>query len=902
MGTIIKLARVAWLALALMGVSAFLTFSPALAQGGSAALRSSVADLILEGKFAEAEPRAKQWLAVAERSGGESAEVGDALEALIKIYAGLKRFDDADAAWRRCLELRVKLVGKKHALITHTIDIMAGIYVDQGRRGDAQKLWREGLAAFDKGPSIAAVERIPNPPNNSYRQATDQIAKGQLKNAEATLRANGDQEALATFLLDHNRRAEGVAIHRRLLELAPTAERAMKTAILYRQRGLSSEEQEFLTKAAAIQEKGLGSEHGDLIATLTLLAASFERQNDLHKAYTTLQRVSAIAGALRTRQAFTTPVAVALQMRRPHIDFLRVAARLARERPKLATDIASETFQAGQLVTETVLNATVSQMGLRLSAGSGALPNLIRERQDLEREWQRLDRLLLAAVTSATSQGERDGVREQIAGIERRLMMVDAELRKTFPQYHNLAALSPLHLADAQALLRAKEAIAQFAVLGEQSYVWIVTRSEARWIALAEPASEIEAAVAALRCGLDFEGSWGAGSRAESRQRCRDLLGRSYTQADTQIPRPMPFHVGRAHKLYLTLFGQAEHLITDKELLVIPSGALSSLPLEVLVTKQPDTVFPTDWSGYARVSWLAKTHALTVLPSVASLKALREQAGRSSAPNPYIALANPVLAGPSGTDRRAGLRQKCDSGGARQNKIARAPAVRAVPTRFFRGERGITERIRELEPLVETADEVCAVARELGATDRDVLLGPHATERTVKSLSRSGGLESYRVIHFATHGLLANETELALGGPAEPALVLTPPDQASSEDDGLLTSGEILQLKLNAEWVILSACNTAGGDRVGADALSGLARAVFYAGARALLVSHWAVDSVATVALITRTFKSLRANPAGGRGEALRMAINEMISAGDASAHPAYWAPFVIVGDSGLTR
>jgi CHAT domain-containing protein len=97
----------------------------------------------------------------------------------------------------------------------------------------------------------------------------------------------------------------------------------------------------------------------------------------------------------------------------------------------------------------------------------------------------------------------------------------------------------------------------------------------------------------------------------------------------------------------------------------------------------------------------------------------------------------------------------------------------------------------------------------------------------------AGSLEGYRVVHFATHGLLASETEMAAGGPSEPALVLTPPDIASQEDDGLLTSGEILQLKLNADWVILSACNTAGGDRTGADAFSGLDRAFFY-GALAL--------------------------------------------------------------------
>src|SRR5262249_61819135 len=104
-----------------------------------------------------------------------------------------------------------------------------------------------------------------------------------------------------------------------------------------------------------------------------------------------------------------------------------------------------------------------------------------------------------------------------------------------------------------------------------------------------------------------------------------------------------------------------------------------------------------------------------------------------------------------------------------------------------------------------------------------------------------------------------------------PALLLTPPDQASEEDDGLLTASEAALLKLDADWVVLSACNTAAGDSKtnGAEALSGLARAFFYAGARALLVSHWAVDSNATVKLITHAFAGIRVSPRLGRDEAL---------------------------------
>ena len=139
---------------------------------------------------------------------------------------------------------------------------------------------------------------------------------------------------------------------------------------------------------------------------------------------------------------------------------------------------------------------------------------------------------------------------------------------------------------------------------------------------------------------------------------------------------------------------------------------------------------------------------------------------------------------------------------------------------------------------------------------------------------------------------------------AEPALILTPPEQASEEDDGLLTASEIAQLKLDAEWVVLSACNTAAGesDKPGAEALSGLARAFFYAGARALLVSHWAVNSEATVDLITKAFDELKADPKIGRAEALRRSMLAIISKGGGYAHPANWAPFVVVGEGAAAR
>ena len=326
----------------------------------------------------------------------------------------------------------------------------------------------------------------------------------------------------------------------------------------------------------------------------------------------------------------------------------------------------------------------------------------------------------------------------------------------------------------------------------------------------------------------------------------------------------------------------------------MPSGPLTQIPFHVLVTEQPDPA-ATGTDAFRRAAWLAKSNAITVLPSVSSLKSLREHAKTSHAKKPFVGFGNPLLDGP---DYRYGVRaemarakQQCPK--APWQRVA-GPVAGGMKPLQQRGGLAEVADIRIQVPLPETADELCAVARDLGVPDSDIWLGARASEGAIKRLSDSGELAAYRIVHFATHGALAGEFK----GGTEPGLILTPPGEATPEDDGYLSASEIAGLKLDADWVILSACNTAAGGAEGAEALSGLARAFFYAGARALLVSHWAVYSDATVKLITKTLSTMAADKTVGRAEALRRSMVALIEQGEPQeAHPAYWAPFVVVGE-----
>jgi CHAT domain-containing protein len=134
---------------------------------------------------------------------------------------------------------------------------------------------------------------------------------------------------------------------------------------------------------------------------------------------------------------------------------------------------------------------------------------------------------------------------------------------------------------------------------------------------------------------------------------------------------------------------------------------------------------------------------------------------------------------------------------------------------------------------------------------------------------------------------------------AEPALALTIPDKPSELDDGVLGASEVAGLKLNADWVVLSACNTASSDGAGAEPLSGLARAFIYAGGRSLVVSHWDVADQATARLMSSLFLISREKPALSHGEMMREATLNLLeaAASDEEAHPRFWAPFVVVGE-----
>ena len=826
-------------------------------------------------RFADAEAPRKRALAINERAyGNEHPNVAESLRGLGHLYRLQDRLEEALPLLQRGLSIAEKTLGADHPLLVVHLTEIAELHRAQRRNADAEGLLKRALANVDKShglaPELADTQRIQILQSLAFlyqsqgrRQDARPFLEAALTTSERAFGADHSltgnlMTTLAFHLLDQDQTEEAERFFERAL---PISERAGREGIAY-------------TDNIA----GLGLVH-------------FKRKN-WAEAYSAMKQASTVRIAVDQWATGSGSAQHGSQAQViPHAEMFLIQAatafRLAATDPPAADALRDEAFQIAQRAQSSQAAAALGQMAARFSSGTSALANLVRERQDLSNEWRAQDARLTAefsALPTRRNPEKEQALRSRLATIAGRLDTLDGRLAEEFPEYTSLASPQPLSIARVQELLASREALVFIASRLNQSLVWVITKGGARWELVPLGEDELGREVAALRCGLDASAWAHAGSSS-----CESLLGLSH-----QGDQPLPFDLVRAHGLYAALLAPFHDAIKDKRLLIVPSGPLTAVPFSVLVTEAPASRLPADVSRYADVAWLAKSHASAVLPSVVSLASLRGVTQPAAAPSPFIGFGNPLLSGADGRDRSAWAAQTCP-----RDRPRSQPRVAAVPESFvklFRGTLGHAEALRRQGPLPETAAELCAVARDLGARESEVLLGSRATETAVKRLSERGELATYRILHFATHGLVAGETE-SFGFGAEPALLLTPPDQATEADDGLLTASEVAHLKLNAEWVVLSACNTAGGVKAGAQPLSGLARAFFYAGARSLLVSHWYVDSEAAVKLVAGTFAQAKLHPSDGRAEAVRRAMLALMSGGHRNAHPATWAPFVVVGE-----
>lgn len=450
-------------------------------------------------------------------------------------------------------------------------------------------------------------------------------------------------------------------------------------------------------------------------------------------------------------------------------------------------------------------------------------------------------------------------IAERRAAAEREMAEAEAVIAERLTISEDFAALAPATIGQAEAVLAADEALAVLHAGSNNIFGFVLRPGGKPFLFISKiPRIELSDRVAKLRREAAAFGA---------------------------------VDMANAAALYDVLLKPAEaELAGIGHLVVIADGPLPGLPWAMLATGASagktagakgaevrgatpiggkEEASGTDWAAQP---FLIRRFPVSLAPSVGALVAQRPGLAASRATKPFLGVGNPLLRG---------------------NRAAGEVEIAAL----FSRDGGLdATALSDLAPLPETAAELTALAGSLGAGEVDLLLGDRATETALSALS----LSDYRVLAFATHGILAGE----VGGTAEPGLVLSPENSGDGRD-GYLSLSEIMSLRLDADLVILSACNTGGADgRPRAEWMSGLARGFIAAGARQLLVTLWSIPSQPTVRLTTGMTEAYAREPGLGWPRALQRSILAMLDDPQSAieAHPASWASFTVLGVDAMRR
>ena len=791
-----------------------------------------------QGRLSEAVEIARKNVAVA-RESGDKKVLEQALNTLASINGGLGRYEEALGFFYECLDLAREI--NDPTMQYMSLLNIGEAYVRSDDPDKAELPLQESLRiARELKPNLRA--------SNPSKKATEMamLNLGAMEMARRHYRA-----ALTYYEQVHVSKPEsslwvvsalqGMAASYEQLGEAQKAIELLDQAIPIAEKAASGVEYRNLLSELGVNQEKLGNLDAALANENKALVLIHDAGSDPDSEWQVESRIAHIERALGNKDE-------ALQHYRESIGVIERLRSVA---------LNTEEGQAGVVERSRSTYAETADLLIDLQREDDALDMAERARarafldilaearvgvaDELTPDQRKQENSILSRISGEQkklwnqniSSDERKKNEAELNAAESDLEKLHLEIRENNPHYANLQYPEPIHVAAIQSkLLDDRTALIEYLLGDKRSLAWVVTKDKLT-ISILPARKKIEERVAAYRNIL--------GERVSAL---------TFEQSLTKI------NVLGA-ELYNFLFKPFEKdVCASKTLIIVPDGTLGYLPFEALITA----------SGHGRSAYLGEKFAIVYGPSASALVTVEEMNRQAQPPKTLLAFGDPVITPEDGSPKIVSERSSHSISGGR-----------ASPVEDF-AERGFS-----LAPLPYTRDEVMGIGKLFPPDQRRLYLGAAAREETVKSEK----LGDFRYIHFASHGFL---DELH---PGRSGILLS--RVAKSSEDGILQTGEIMRLRLNADMVTLSACSTGLGKLVNGEGVLGLTRAFFYAGARNVAVSLWSVNDSATATLMESFYLNMRRGLPNS--EALRQAkLSLLHSSHRLWRHPYFWAAFVLDG------
>ncbi|MBK8065691.1 MAG: tetratricopeptide repeat protein [Betaproteobacteria bacterium] len=882
-----------------------------------------------QGRFSDAGARpgaAPAPAPAAAAAGGADAAAQLAARASAALQRG--EYQESETLQAQVLAVHEKSLGAEHPTTATSLSNLGNVYYLQGKFAEAEKVYRRALGVREKvlgGNHPDVATSLNNLANVQQELGRDQ----QISASEARIRARTGSSVGATSEIDGlYRRALAIQSASLGRDHPDTAKTLNNLGITLSLRGEFAQAEEMHRSALSTMEKVFGEQHPDTAATLTSLSFALDRQGKVAEAeasYLRAVEISRKAGNPRELLVNASRLGFSLAKRGRYrealpfykesvetLDFLYSQTRgyteetratflsqfsaIYRETIRILLQLHKidgkggfdrEALSVASRNQSRVFTEMMRQADVARFSGEPAFIALRASRERLQEQLAQLRQARATVpVTLADAAQRVAGYDAQIAAAGRELSGAEDRLWREYPRFMELANPRPVGVEDLQArLLRPDEALVSYVLLPQETVIFVVTKERFRMAVTSTRRADIAERVHRVRRSIE-----------------KVAIGESVLFLREITPDLL-------HSLHRDLIAPVSDLFAGKErVFIVGDGPLHTVPFEMFVTRYTaaernafeQAQRAADGSEarpflaeYGALAWLGAQHRFAYLPSLSALTSQRlYPKGSPGSSVELVAFADPVFTAAPGLAMPAATSRALSQLNVSFSRAGGAP---------------------EIPRLAETADEAREIAGVLGGQSR-LYIGNEAQE----SAAKLNDLRAARFVLFATHGFLGGEfvasdlpQEEGEGGrrasvrrEAQPSLALTLVGDLKGED-GLLTMKEVIEdVELNAELVALSACNTAG-ESVQAnngEGFAGLTRAFMYAGAKALLVSHWSVDSKSTQALMTDTFRNIKQGmpTLTAISTAQKTLLSGRYTSGAYSfsrAHPFFWAPFVLVGE-----